>query len=123
MKTRCFIIIAILIIVAAVAICVIVNRPVMAPAGPSPSNEGAVVQDQPAITANEALAVAQNSVCVKDGITINEAGEIFYNPNSKTWWFDLKANKEGCSPACVVAADKTAEINWRCTGLKIPAEK
>ena len=38
--------------------------------------------------------------------------------NSKTWWIDLNAEKEGCNPACVVFEEsKRAEINWRCTGL------
>lgn len=43
-----------------------------------------------------------------------------YNENSQTWWFDVQLSepKEGCNPACVVAAaTKAAEINWRCTGL------
>lgn len=44
-------------------------------------------------------------------------GEGYYNENTKTWWFDLEFKKEGCSPACVVYENKTAEINWRCTGL------
>ena len=48
-------------------------------------------------------------------------GTGIYNNNSKTWWYDanLNATKEGCNPACVVSEEtKTAEINWRCTGLK-----
>ena len=46
-----------------------------------------------------------------------------FNGNSKTWWFEanLNASKYGCNPACVVSeVTKTAEINWRCTGLITP---
>ncbi|MCP3682587.1 MAG: hypothetical protein GY861_07855, partial [bacterium] len=40
------------------------------------------------------------------------------NPDTGTWWIDLDIDKEGCNPACVVYIDdKTAEINWRCTGV------
>jgi hypothetical protein len=40
------------------------------------------------------------------------------NSNTGTWWFDLDVAKAGCNPACVVnLTTKTAEINWRCTGL------
>lgn len=49
----------------------------------------------------------------------------YYNENTKTWWFDANLNsiKEWCNPACVVSEDtKTAEINWRCTGLITPEE-
>jgi len=42
----------------------------------------------------------------------------FCNENTGTFWIGLDIKKEGCNPACVVKlADKTAEINWRCTGL------
>ena len=44
------------------------------------------------------------------------------NEGTGTWWIDLDIQKEGCSPACVINVEtKTAEINWRCTGL-IPME-
>lgn len=49
----------------------------------------------------------------------------YYNENTKTWWFDanLNSTKEWCNPACVVSENtKTAEINWRCTGLISPKE-
>ncbi len=40
------------------------------------------------------------------------------NEITKTWWLDLNLEKSGCSPACVVNTEtRTAEINWRCTGL------
>lgn len=43
------------------------------------------------------------------------------NPYTGTWWIPLFVQgHKGCSPACVVNVEtKVAEINWRCTGLKI----
>jgi hypothetical protein len=70
------------------------------------------------LTESEARIIAEAS-CIKGGEALS-AGS--YNPNSKTWWFDanLNATREGCNPACVVSEEtKTAEINWRCTGLKM----
>lgn len=46
--------------------------------------------------------------------------EFIFNENTQTWWFVYTPNgpKAGCNPACVVdEASKSAEINWRCTGL------
>lgn len=43
------------------------------------------------------------------------------NKGTGTWWIDFEPNepKDGCNPACVVNIEtKSAEINWRCTGLK-----
>jgi len=66
----------------------------------------------------EAIAIAENSDCVKEG---NLTDKHFYNPNSRTWWIDLDIKKKGCSPACVVSEEtRSAEINWRCTGLIEP---
>lgn len=69
------------------------------------------------MTEVEARAIAEKE-CIKGG----EALEVgMYNENSRTWWFDanLNATREGCNPACVVSEEtKTAEVNWRCTGLK-----
>ncbi|MCK4805647.1 MAG: hypothetical protein KAS91_00475 [Candidatus Pacebacteria bacterium] len=40
------------------------------------------------------------------------------NEVTGTWWINLDIEKEGCNPACVINVEtKTAEINWRCTGL------
>ncbi len=67
----------------------------------------------------EARVIAEKS-CIKGGEVLASG---IYNENSKTWWYDanLNATKEGCNPACVVdEKTKTAEINWRCTGLKEP---
>jgi hypothetical protein len=67
----------------------------------------------------EARSIAEkSSVCTSvGGIGVMEV----YNNNSNTYWFALAAKKEGCSPACVVFMDnKSAEVNWRCTGLITP---
>jgi hypothetical protein len=64
----------------------------------------------------EARVIAEK-MCIKGGEALSTGT---YNENSKTWWFDanLNATKPGCNPACVVSDEtKTAEINWRCTGL------
>jgi len=45
------------------------------------------------------------------------------NENTGTYWINLNITKEGCSPACVINLEtRTAEINWRCTGLIPPEE-
>lgn len=76
------------------------------------------VINNPTTTLSEAEAktIAQNT-CIKGGDSL---GEGMHNEGTKTWWFDanLNAAKPGCNPACVVSEEtKTAEINWRCTGL------
>ena len=74
------------------------------------------------LTIEEAMTIAEDSECTEKGYLT----EIyFYNENSHTWWVDLKMKpefeQEICNPACVVnEADKTAEINWRCTGALLP---
>lgn len=71
------------------------------------------------ITYNEAHNIAENSSCTEKGeLSDNRV----YNGNTRTWWIDLEMKpefqKQGCNPACVVNEEtKTAEINWRCTGL------
>jgi hypothetical protein len=70
-----------------------------------------------AYSEHDARKIAEK-LCIKGGEAL---GNGIYNENSKTWWFDanLNAVQEGCNPACVVSEEtKTAEINWRCTGLK-----
>lgn len=84
----------------------------------APQAEGST----PALTEAEARSIAEQA-CIKGGDALASGG--MYNPNSRTWWFDANLNgtREGCSPACVVSEDtKTAEINWRCTGLIVPDE-
>ncbi len=68
------------------------------------------------ISEAEARAIAEKS-CIKGGEALTGG---IYNEGTRTWWFDanLNATKPGCNPACVVNENtKTAEINWRCTGL------
>lgn len=74
------------------------------------------------LTEREARDIAENS-CIKGGEALSTGT---YNEYSKTWWFDanLNATQPGCNPACVVKEEtKTAEINWRCTGVKNPDTK
>lgn len=71
------------------------------------------------LTESQARAIAEKT-CIKGGEALSQGS---YNENSQTWWFDanLNAAKPGCSPACVVSeSSKSAEINWRCTGLIPP---
>jgi len=71
------------------------------------------------LTEKEARTIAERS-CIKGGEALSPG---YYNENSKTWWFEanLNATRPGCTPACVVSEEtKTAEINWRCTGLQDP---
>jgi hypothetical protein len=68
------------------------------------------------LSESDARIIAEKS-CIKGGESLAPGS---YNENSQTWWYDanLNATKPGCSPACVVSeVTKTAEINWRCTGL------
>ncbi len=66
----------------------------------------------------EAMQIAAGSDCVKEGKLLDTNT---YNSYTNTWWIDLDVKKEGCSPACVVSEEtRTAEINWRCTGLMPP---
>ena len=74
----------------------------------------------PELTEAQARAIAEASECMEEG---GLTGESMYNENSKTWWFDMDVEKEGCAPACVVDEEtRTAEINWRCMGLLEPDE-
>lgn len=80
------------------------------------------VQAEPELTYGEALAIAQNSECTEKG-TLTDT--YIYNEVTKTWWINLEMKPEFenklCSPACVIIEEtKTAEINWRCTGLIPP---
>ncbi len=84
---------------------------------PTPGQSMAGVQLKP----DEALKIAQASVCLKEG---SLTGQQFHNDQTKTWWLDLgpKQPRPGCSPACVVYdVTRAAEINWRCTGALPPA--
>ena len=72
------------------------------------------------LTLQAAQAVAVVSNCVKEGTLSDKA---LYNVETRTWWIELApfVEKSGCGPACVVSEDsRTADINWRCTGLIAP---
>jgi hypothetical protein len=65
----------------------------------------------------EAIEIAEASACMEDGELLTSEAQC--NSISGTWWIDLDAEQSGCSPACVVSLnDRTAETNWRCTGLQ-----
>ena len=65
------------------------------------------------LSLSEAKEIAFLSECgdrLKDTYICNEV--------TGAWWINLDIEKEGCNPACVINVEtKTAEINWRCTGL------
>ena len=78
-----------------------------------------LIKIKPFTSELDARNIAEKT-CVKGGEILSEG---VYNSNTKTWWYDANLNtkREGCNPACVVNEEtKTAEINWRCTGLKEP---
>ena len=67
------------------------------------------------LTMEEALSIAESSPCMDEG---GLTGDYFYNPGTRTWWFDMDTDMPGCAPACVVdEISGSAEINYRCTGL------
>ncbi len=71
------------------------------------------------LSLSEAKEIARASEC---GDQLKDA--YFCNEITGTWWIDLDMEKEGCNPACVVnVVTKTAEINWRCTGVILPPEE
>lgn len=70
---------------------------------------------------DEAVRLAESSECVSEG-ALKET--YFCNDSTGTWWIDLEIDKPGCNPVCVVnVLDKTAKINWRCTGVASPKVK
>jgi len=65
------------------------------------------------LTLSDAKEIAISSEC---GDNLKET--FFCNEITGAYWLDLNLDKEGCSPACVVDIEnRTASINWRCTGL------
>jgi hypothetical protein len=77
-----------------------------------------IAEETSIISREEAVQIAQNSACIEEGSLTDD---IIYNNYTRTWWIDLDLEKPGCKPACVVDENtKTAEINWRCTGLIAP---
>ncbi len=81
---------------------------------------GAVPEEElvQGLSMEEAQEIALNSSCTVEG---NITNNYTYNNITRTWWFDMDIERAGCAPACVVdELNKSAEINWRCTGLIIP---
>ena len=71
------------------------------------------------MTYSAALEIARRSECVQEGKLLEAH---LCNEQSGAWWLGLEASRPGCNPACVVSiVDRTAEINWRCTGLLEPS--
>lgn len=67
---------------------------------------------------SEARTIAEAGQCVAEGGLLEKH---WCNEITGTLWIQSAIKKEGCMPACVVSVkDKTSEINWMCTGLKIP---
>jgi putative hemolysin len=80
---------------------------------------GTAVPATPKLSEADALKVATAASACTDVGTVQTDG--FYNPNSRTWWFNLAgSSKPGCNPACVIGEDGSAEVNWRCTGAVPP---
>jgi hypothetical protein len=77
--------------------------------------DGKTFTEEGRISYEAAVQIARTSNCTAAG---NLKQTHFYNNYTGTWWIDIDSQKEGCHPACVVTeATRTAEINWRCTGL------
>lgn len=88
--------------------------------GALPPTEQICVSDTTAeyLTLEDARAIAQASMsCTAEGTLKADA---VCNSGTGTWWIGLETTipRQGCSPACVVNVNsRTAEINYRCTGL------
>lgn len=72
------------------------------------------------ISHTEAFQIAQQTSCnIEAGKQISFTDQVFCNEVTGTFWIDVTTSPavQGCSPACVVTLkDKTAAVNWRCTG-------
>lgn len=74
------------------------------------------------LTISDGYTVAESSPCTENG-TLKET--YVCNEFTGTLWIDLEPTEPNpiCNPACVVdLMNRTAEINWRCTGALIPEE-
>ncbi len=80
----------------------------------SSASELCIAQDGEKMNLSEAREMALTGECSQGGLK----GSYVCNAVTGTWWLDLDIEMTGCSPACVVdVSNKSAEINWRCTGL------
>lgn len=72
------------------------------------------------ISYQEVSEIAQKNKCgLQEETLVAFSTNYLCNENTGTWWVDLMLTPEktGCNPACVVdIVNKTAEVNWRCTG-------
>jgi len=70
---------------------------------------------------DDAVKIAQRSACVQHGMIGNYSR---YDMNQHFWWIELKnVDQPGCGAACIVyGVNRSAEINWMCTGLILPIE-
>ena len=71
-----------------------------------------MLEDARGIAAASAMCGAEGTL--KDTAVCNDI--------TATWWIDInpKIAMQGCSPACVVNVNsRTAEVNYRCTGLNM----
>ena len=65
-------------------------------------------------TADDAIAVANLSACVKEG---NLTGRPFYDNSTNRWWITMDRVRLGCKATCVVdAINRSAYNEWRCGG-------
>jgi hypothetical protein len=67
------------------------------------------------MTLGEAMVIASQSECTEEGALLDTHQ---CNVDTATWWIDIDAERPGCRPACAIDIEtRTAEINWRCTGV------
>jgi len=90
--------------------------------GHKPGNFGIKINEELVYSTNLKLDCNGMGLMEAKKTAIENCGELkensFCNEGTNTWWIDLDLEKEGCNPACVVnVLDKSAEINWRCSGL------
>ncbi|MCU0642072.1 MAG: hypothetical protein MUF61_00645 [archaeon] len=86
--------------------------------GPSDNTKSEIEGYCGEMSVSEALQIAE-AYCSNGALK----GNYQCNNYTNTLWIDFEPNEKNpmCSPACVVdVVNKSAEINWRCTGLIQP---
>ena len=68
---------------------------------------------QQEISREEAIEIAEG-YCAE---TANLTDQMAYNNNTRSWSILLDLEMPGCNPTCMVFENRTAEINYMCTGL------
>jgi serpin B len=92
------------------------------PPSPEPSGENVCTdrETQASMSLERAMQLATDSECSQEG-QLAETGVC--NDDTGAWWIDLKMDKPGCNPACVINLnDDSVEISYRCTGALPVAE-